>query len=52
MRESAVYSRSSLFLLHGVLNTFHDRPLPLRTNLLGALERNKGELEVMGSLLQ
>ena len=52
MRESAVYSRSSLFLLHGVLNAFHDRPLPFCTDLLGTLKCNEGELEVMGSLLQ
>ena len=34
-----------------MLRDFHDGPLLFRANLLGALERDKGHLEIMGSLL-
>ena len=40
------------FLFYCVLDTLDDRSLPLGAHLLGALEGDEGDLEVVGGLLQ
>ena len=50
--SAAGCSRGGLFLLYGELYAFDHRALPLRADLLCALEGDKGELEVVGCLLQ
>ena len=45
-------SRPSFVLFNRMLHTLDNGALPLRADLLCALESDEGELEVMGSLLQ
>lgn len=41
-----------MLFFHCMLDTVDNRPLSFRADLLGALEGNKGHLEIMGCLLQ
>ena len=49
--EDVLHSTLECFLFDGMLDVLHHRPLSLRADLLGLLERDEGELKVVRGLL-